>query len=189
MLRRSLLVFFSFVISSLAFSHSTKEAHFRISKESKFIVVEADFSWAIKNAVVKEFPKLESAENKAEVIEGLKKYLANHFILINAKGKKLDLFELEEITKKFEGHENRFRLKYDLGDLKIIKNSIQFNIYNDQINYHKLVWEAEEYNFITSLDHAEYEVPSKSSNFFLWLLAFLLVGLIGIIFYQRLIFS
>jgi hypothetical protein len=173
------------LMSLQVFSHSTKEAHFKIYADGAFILVEADFSWSIKNAIVKEFPSLENSTTKMEVLNGLQEYLGVHLVLTDKKGIRLNLIELAEITKKLEGHENRFILKYELGDLSRIKNTSQFNVSDNQLNYHNLIWDGKEHQFVTSIDQEDYGLPKQISKGLIWLLSILLVCAIALVFYLK----
>lgn len=121
-----------------ASAHNPNEAFFVVSIFDESVEIEAELPWSIRNALLDYRPELNEVNDKSKFEEAFFDYIQAFLVLKDGKGDDMRLIEIMTMDHEGHAHQNRFLLKYKGSQLKLIRNRIMFNIYENQVNYHKL---------------------------------------------------
>lgn len=146
-----ILCFFS--IKSLA--HDPDEAYFTINFQGDSCLVEAEFPWAFRNALLKEFPELEKQKTTATFQEAVKKYFQKYFLL-KKDGQILD-FQIKQIEGS-HSHSVKYILTFDVTGFQKIEfqNICMLNLYPNQVNHHTISWKEKQYQVETNAQQTSF---------------------------------
>ncbi len=164
------------LIPTLFYGHEVDKVYYKIIEEENYIVVESDFSWALRNALITFRPSLKEANNSIEYQTALKQYVLENLILKDQNNKPLPLHFVTPI-KNSESHQhgNLYQFTFQKGHISSITNTLLFNIHKHQTNIHSIkingIWDHITTNHKTATQHI------KTINLFsyLWFLIFPLI--------------
>lgn len=177
------LCFIGFLSINIVHAHDANKAFFKIvEEEDTKVIVEAEFPWSIRNALIEYNPALKFARDKAEFESTLFDYLESNMVLQGNSGKNFDLISVEEYPVEGHSHQVVYRAIYNGLNLQSLSNTIMFDLYDNQKNYHVVtISEGTNYEFVTSAKFPSYIIESPEtgiklqSAFFI----FILVGALG----------
>lgn len=168
---KSLLIIFLFTISTNGFGHETNKAFFEILHQDSIIEVHCEFPWTIRNSLMAFDTSLEYAKNKKDFEKAFYKYIKKNLILSNAKGENLELLGFTEIKKNNHFHAHNYLITFMGTDIKTLKNTIMFNVFNHQENYHTYKSDNRDFSFSTENDTPTVNLNEKELEFsMLWVL-------------------
>lgn len=180
------------LVSIKSFAHDPNEAYFTIDFQGDSCFIEAEFPWAFRNALLKEFPNLEEQKSTEAFQEAVKKYLQKYFIL-NKDGKVLT-FQLIQ-RKGSHSHSVKYILTFYIKGFQKLEfeNTCMFNLYNNQVNHHTINWENKQYQVETNSKQVSFafdknpenleEISFFQTQFFSYTILFFLVVLVAISLY------
>ncbi|EPR72172.1 hypothetical protein ADIWIN_3011 [Winogradskyella psychrotolerans RS-3] len=157
----SCIVLLFFAFTSLGFAHDANKAFFNIQQKDNLVEVKSEFPWSIRNALLEANPELENSKNKADFDAAFFDYVKTNFELRNGDSI-LKLIAVEEVMHYEHSHANAFVFLFEGIAFDAIKNTLMFNAYKDQENYHDVLIEDEHLKFITSPDSSVVVVQSVS---------------------------
>ena len=170
-------IFIFFTFSNSVFSHEPNEAFFKFKLEDGNITVEAELTWAMRNALIDYNPKLKNASNKQDFEASFFEYIKHNLILKNKNGKKLAFQKFEEVSNNGHSHQNNYQLTFNGEGLAIVTNTIMFNHYKNQVNYNTIDWTNKKY--VTSNKIPSFSLNEQEFHFSqTWWLFFVIISLV-----------
>ena len=158
-----LILFIS--ISTLGFAHDANKAFFKIQQKENIVEVQAEFPWSIRNAVVEAYPRLESSKNQEDFDAAFFEYVKSNFQL-RQNNSVLELISIEYDTQQGHSHQSNFVFVFEGNQVDSIKNTMMFNTYVNQENYHDILLDTGHIKFITSKDSSSFQMESSSQTSF-----------------------
>ena len=132
----------------------------------------AEFPWSLRNALFLYCPALEKHNDSISMDVVFKEYLTANLILLDANGTPFELDSYEYLEMEGHMHQNTYKIIYKGENLHEIKNTIMFNLYFSQTNYHSF---RESEAFFTTTSKSNLIVIPTISNIVLWMLLSLTV--------------
>lgn len=165
------ILFFLVVLTPFScYAHESNKAFFDVSKAETSIIINAEFPWTIRKALIKFNPQLESATSKNEFLKSFKDYLKKNLILINENDEHFELVSLQEVLKSGHSHQSNYFIEYQGKNLEKVKNTLLFNINEDQKNYHQITNNNIDLKFVTSAKQPLFRLPKNITSAYLYLL-------------------
>ncbi|WP_178984005.1 DUF6702 family protein [Winogradskyella helgolandensis] len=181
MTRSRFLLFIFVTLSTFSFAHDANKAFFTIQQKESMVEVTAEFPWSIRNALIDAYPKLENSKSQNDFDTAFFEYVNNNFQIEN-NGSRLKLLSVNDASHKGHSHQTNFVFLFEGNEFDVIKNTMMFNIYKDQENFHDVLFQKEHIKFITSLDLESFEiVPSSSDLGGIMKMGLLLMGFIVLV--------
>lgn len=159
------------VFSSGLYAHKTNEAFFRIVPKESVIEVETEFPWTLRNALLKFRPALENASDRSEFQIAFIDYLKANLKLIDSNGEFLDFVKFEEIKNLGNSHQNSYIITYKGTAFEKIENTLLFNIFDNQVNYHRITLNGVKTIFKTTNTKAYYDFQQGIKFDSWWIIA------------------
>lgn len=150
---------------SNGFAHDANKAFFKIQQKDNIVEVQAEFPWSVRNAILEAFPELENSKSQEDFNYAFFKYLSTNLEIKNGDSI-LELLSINEATHEGHSHQNNFIIQYKGNAFDFITNTMMFNVYDNQKNYHDIIVGTEHLKFIASQDSSSFEVRSTSSMSF-----------------------
>jgi len=150
---------------SNGFAHDANKAFFKIQQKDNIVEVQAEFPWSLRNAILEAFPELENSKSQEDFNNAFFKYLSTNLEIKNGDSI-LELLSINEATHEGHSHQNNFIIQYKGNAFDFITNTMMFNVYDNQKNYHDIIVGTEHLKFIASQDSSSFEVRSTSSMSF-----------------------
>jgi len=169
------LVFMSFFFCLNSYAHTINEVVFSINQKGNHILVEASFSWTIREALLKFKPTLEQATSKKNFEEAFFEYIQKHVMLIDGSDEKLELIAIKEVKNKGHSHGNDYLLKYKGKEISIIKNTALFTENKNQVNTH--FYKEKVYKTREGKERIEIE---KNNFYIIWTLGLIVIVVISL---------
>ncbi|MBU2929694.1 DUF6702 family protein [Winogradskyella psychrotolerans] len=163
MMRSRFLLFIFVTLSTFSFAHDANKAFFTIQQKEAIVEVTAEFPWSIRNALIDASPGLENAKSQNDFDTAFFEYVQNNFQIRN-NGSSLKLLSVNDASHKGHSHQTNFVFLFEGTEFDDIKNTMMFNIYKDQENFHNVLFQKEHINFITSLDLESFKMAPNSSS-------------------------
>lgn len=156
----------------LSYAHAPNEAFFDIFESQGNLIIQVEFPWTIRKALLQAAPHLEQAQTQSEMEAGLLDYLKQNIQILDQQKKAFQLLSLVPIPNTSNhGHGTLYQLNFDHHrPIHSIQNSTMFNSYPKQINYHTLHTSKGTIKFTTNQQQPSYLVmdatTSPSNGFF-----------------------
>jgi hypothetical protein len=174
------LLLFSFVCLSNAFgiAHESNEAFFDIIQKENTIEIRAEFPFAMRNALMTFNPSLENATSKKDFENTFIEYIKTNLILKDKNGNELKYQEYKELKNNGHSHQNNYLIVFKGNDLYEITNTIMFNVFTDQVNYHNIIINSKQIKFKTKEGQTHFTLKKNTKY---WWLLFLFIPLVFIL--------
>lgn len=176
----SILVFFLTLLNLKA--HEVKQAHFVLKKIDQHWVVQGDFPWTLRNALIQFDPKVEQATDQKSIDEALFSYVQSHLILKTRTGNLIPLTEIIRKGNPEHSHQILYEFHFEKGDLAEITNKLMLNLNDDHLNF--LVFEDGEeekkYKFSKNSPIIRLENENHLAISSIWMWTFL-ISILGIL--------
>lgn len=173
------------------FAHDANKSFFKIYQNGDFVEVEAEFPWSIRNAVLKEFPGLENSNNQKDFDAAFFDYISSNFS-ISSGNNFLSLLSIKAIAKDGHSHQNNFRFVFIGNNFDTVTNTIMFNIYENQENYHEVELNNQHEEFLTTPKNTLFKIhldsdseSSKGNNTIVILFALVFIVLMSLLFFEN----
>ncbi|WP_179320436.1 DUF6702 family protein [Winogradskyella helgolandensis] len=163
MTRSRFLLFIFVTLSTFSFAHDANKAFFTIQQKEAMVEVTAEFPWSIRNALIDASPELENAKSQNDFDTAFFEYVQNNFQIRN-NGSSLKLLSVNDASHKGHSHQTNFVFLFQGTEFDDIKNTMMFNIYKDQENFHDVLFKNGHLKFITSLGLNSFEIVPSSSD-------------------------
>ena len=182
---RSFLLLF-FLSSTILTAHEVNEAHFVLKKLDSHWVVQGDFPWVLRNALIKFDPTVEQAIDQKTIDAALFSYVLTNLILKNQQGESIPLIRIEPVVNPDHSHQIRYDFHFEEGDLAEITNTMMINVNEDQVNYLTLINEKEVKNYKTSKKHPFIRLEKENHLPIPWFWVWMgLIAILGSLFYLK----
>ena len=158
------LVFMYLFVSS-GFAHDANKAFFKIQQKDNVVEVQAEFPWSVRNAILEAYPELANSKSQEDFNNAFFKYVSTNLEIRNGDFI-LELISIKEAAHEGHSHQNNFIFQYKGNAFDFITNTMMFNVYDNQKNYHDILMESEHLENITSIDSPSFEVRSTSKMSF-----------------------
>lgn len=180
-MKYTLFIFFYFIICLQLYAHDSNQAHFKIEIQENCVVVITEFPWTIRKALLDFAPELKNSNDKDLFQTAFFNYINSTLILSDSEGNQIKLVSVKEMKNDGHSHQTNFKFTFEQSDIYRIKNFILFNVNAEQTNFHSIVKNQAEYEFITTNIDPEFilsnKITSNSGRNFLWLLVLISVPL------------
>ena len=143
-----LIIIFSF-ISTIGFGHETNKAFFEIIQKDSIVEFHCEFPWTIRNALIEFDTSLENSKSKKDFENAFMKYIKENLTPSNSDGINLKFVGFTEVKNEGHSHANKYLITFKGSDIKTLKNTIMFNIFNNQENYHNYKSNNRDFSFST----------------------------------------
>jgi uncharacterized protein YehS (DUF1456 family) len=154
-------------------AHEVKESHFVLKKLDGHWVVQGDFPWILRNALIKFDPTVEKAMDQKIIDAALFSYVQSNLILKNQRGESIPLVRIEPTENPEHSHQIRYDFHFEGGDLAEITNTLMINVNEDQVNYLVFFDGEEMKNFKTSKNNTFIQLEKENhqpiSWFWVWM--------------------
>lgn len=153
-----------------AFAHEPNEAYFEFRQSGDAIIVRAEFSWTLRQALLQAYPKLERERTQAAFDRAIFNYFDTNIVL-HENGAPLALKGLEQ-EKQGQSHSVVYILEYE--NLKqlpglVVSNSCLFDLYENQKNYLTfLLPGGEKITTVATKSNSDFGVPGGSVEASTW---------------------
>ena len=161
---KSIVTLFLCLIAGFGHAHEADEAFFNIAQKESTIEIMAEFSWAIRNALIAFDPQLKDATDKDQFKNAFERYIKSTLILTDQNGKELNLLEFREIENMGHSHQNNYLIVFSGNNLQTISNTMMFNKYDGQTNFHTIWIDLEVKIFKTTLAQPSFELTNSQSD-------------------------
>lgn len=178
------LSFYILIFSKDLIAHKSNEAFFTFKQKNHVIEVEVEFPWTIRNALIQFNPELEITKNENHFEATFVKYIKKNLVLTDQEGVEQPFIEFKELeNNNGHSHGNNFLLKFKGYEIVNVKNTMMFNLYDNQINYNKIDLINTNKSFITKMASPNFSLNKIQVNhswwYFIVVLIFVLVGLVS----------
>ena len=154
----------------VSYAHDSSKAYFNITQNSENVIVNAEFPWTIRKALLDFKPALEKAKKTQVFKAAMFDYVASSFIITNKHGSPLNLLSISTAKSTGHSHQLDYIFTFEAGKISSVTNTLLFAINNNQLNYHS-VQNNDEVTFVTSNEQPTYMLEQKTNNlWWLWLL-------------------
>lgn len=179
------LIFFASIYSVKA--HDANKAFFVVTQQENEVIVEAEFPWTIRKAIFKEFPILETTKNQQVFDDIVFKYMNKYLQLYTRNNEKLLLKSVQYVKKeKGHSHQNNYVITFKGNSFFKVENRLMFNGIRNQKNYHTLLLNGEENQFITTEKNSWFTQKTAHKNRNLkWFTLVALASLLFIIYKKK----
>ena len=162
---------FIYVFSISGYAHETNEAFFKITQKEKTVEIIGEFPWTMRNALIEFNPSLEKTTNKKDFEDAFVEYIKANLILTNMNGSQLEYQEFKELDNDGHSHQDNYLIIFKGKDLIQIKNTIMFNVFDNQVNYNTIVTNENQETFKTKGEQDYFKLSEKKNRMnYLWLL-------------------
>jgi hypothetical protein len=156
------------ISSAYGYAHESNEAFFNIVQKQNTIEIQAEFPWTMRGALIAFNPELKAASNKEAFEKTFVEYMKFNLIFTNELGERLDYSGYREMDNNGHSHQNNYLLIFNGNRFSQVTNTTMFNIYDNQVNYHTLIKNDEEYTFVTNQGQPSFELPKHDSMNYWW---------------------
>lgn len=134
-----------------AYAHDSKEAFFTIPKDGRngMVQVQAEFPWTVRTALLAYDTTLQKATTRADFDQAFFNYVKVNLILQDPEGQLLELRKVYEVEEGGHGHQSNFIFEYRGNTVEKITNTMLFNLSDQQINYHTILADNQNWAFET----------------------------------------
>lgn len=162
-------------------AHEVKQAHFVLRKTDHHWVMEGDFPWTLRNALIQFDPKIEQANDQRTIDEALFSYVQSHLILKTKTGEPIPLTEIVQKSNPDHSHQILYEFHFGEGDLAEITNTLMININEDHVNYLVFRDGNEEKNYKTSKNSPQIRLEQENHlpipSLWVWAILISMLGL------------
>ena len=174
-MKKQLLVILISFISTFGFSHETNKAFFDIIQKEAIVEVHCEFPWTIRSALMAFDSSLEKAKHKSNFETAFNNYIRESLILTNSSGDNLEFIDFKEIENKGHSHANNYLITFKGSDIKTLKNTLMFNIFDHQENYHTYKSDTREFSFSTENGYPLVNLNEEESAISKWWLLLMII--------------
>lgn len=135
---KQLSILFLSIWFSSVLAHDPDRAFFTFSYEATHIKVKAEFPWTLRNAVCRSFPEAMESRDSVIIHQAFENYFRAHFKLIDDAGEELAFIRWESLPADGHTHSGNFDWYFQKGKLVEIVNTLMFELYSEQRNFHFL---------------------------------------------------
>ena len=158
----SFFALFCFVVLPSCEAHKANEAFFTIGQTDSAVIVEAEFPWSIRNALLKIDSSLDNNSRKEDYTRALYNYFKEHFFLYDSNNRIMKMSSFRMLDQKGHNHQSNFEIIYLGTSLSAIRNSLFIDQFNNQTNYHFLFSPERTYTTSKTNDHFSLsDAPTK----------------------------
>ena len=178
-MRYLLFLCFTCVFSIFGYAHKTNEAFFKITQKENTVEIEAAFPWTMRNALIAFNPYLENSTDKKDFENTFTDYIKENLILTDKNGDTLKHQAYKALKNSGHSHQNNYLILFKGSHLIGITNTIMFDIYDSQVNYHTITINSKQQTFKTKKGRTHFGLAeSKKTNY--WYLFLLLLPVVYI---------
>ena len=165
-------------------AHEANNAFFQIIEKGHSVEIQAEFPWSIRSALIQFNPSLENSSERKDFEKTFEDYIKVNLVLIDIHGDTMPFSGFSELPNNGHSHQNNYSINYTGENLSQIINTILFNVYDSQVNYHTYQFDGSEKTFETNTVNTHFTIRKPSQNIFAWVVFVgLLLGLL--LFWKR----
>ena len=124
--------------STLVLAHSPNRAYFDIQVKENAIVVNAEFPWTIREALMNYDSQLGENADEQAITQALECYFMDNFIIRDENGGVAAIQSLRILPHRGHSHQANVEVVYEHVEASLIVNTLMFDIFLDQKNIHKI---------------------------------------------------
>lgn len=152
-----------------ALAHDPNMAYFTIVQKDSSVEITAEFPWTVRTALIKAFPNLKEAKTKAEFEKAFFSYCQQHIQLLGQYGNVLPLLQVQELPNEGHGDSWQYLLTFKGQQWTHIRNTMLFNLYDSQTNFHWMTLKGKKVEFVTTKNEPEFNPWEKPQGQWHWL--------------------
>lgn len=146
---KSTLIIMFFFISTIGFGHETNKAFFEIINKDSIVEFHCEFPWTIRRSLMAFDTSLVNSKSKKDFENAFKKYIKENLTPSNSDGINLKFVGFTKVKNEGHSHANKYLITFRGSDIKTLKNTIMFNIFNNQENHHTYKSNNRDFSFST----------------------------------------
>ena len=156
-------------------AHETDEAYFEIRDDSLVLVIEAEFPWTLRKALLKAYP---DSETSREVFsQNLFEYFQQNLKVESEEGPN-PLQRVLQLEHEGHNHSVKYRLIFERPEFSSIKNTLMFNFSSHQKNV--MIYEGSQFSCDPSNPFFKPGEENASLSRAWWLVILIIPGLVFI---------
>jgi hypothetical protein len=154
---------------NVAYGHDPRQSFFIIHSDAESTEIHAEFPWSIRNALLDVYPNLESSGDRSAFDSMFFIYIKDNLLLYDDQDNLIPLSVIRKLPETGHSHQADYLLIYTDGQPFRIENTIMFNLYADQKNFHSGEVYDIPLNFITTSSQPVYQIVpvAEGSNMFM----------------------
>lgn len=160
-MKQVVLILSVLFLSLQTYGHSADEAYFRFFVHEELVIVEAEFPWSMRNALLEFQPALENSKLKSDFESALKEYVNENLRLLSSSGDTFKMVSFKEFRESLNSNNGIYVIRFKGRDLSLIQNSILFSIYPHQKNYNILNLGDLKEIYITEIGQESFLIQKK----------------------------
>ncbi|GAA4111784.1 hypothetical protein GCM10022393_09680 [Aquimarina addita] len=150
---------------SVGYAHDADKAYFNIITEKKTTIIQAEFSWSIRNALINYDYSFKNAKTEEDINLIFFNYIQDKLKLFNAEGKVLPLLKVILTKNPDHSHSTNYTLIFEGTDVVKISNLILLEHLQSQQNYHTYSNpKGKETKFITNIQSPVFNLEIKKNS-------------------------
>ncbi|GAA3623559.1 hypothetical protein [Flavivirga jejuensis] len=178
-----------FMCILFGYAHDADEAYFEITTQKYHTIIEAEFPWTIRNALIAYDSNFSNAKTIEDINVIFFNYVKEKFKIFDSNDNPLALQKVKLIKDKNHSHSTNYTIIFKGTEIAKISNSMLLEYNNSQENHHfyslnnKLKGEA-----ITDILSPSFNIKSKqksTQNIYLIISVSILTAIIGFYLFLR----
>lgn len=161
-----LIYLFSLIFVTKVLAHDPNKAFFTISQNEHFTEVKAELPWTVRDDLIASAPLLQKSRLKSDFEHEFFRYVEKNLILTDNLGQVMKLVEVKELDNSGHSHQGNYIFKFEGKTPVKIRNTILFNSYTTQKNYHRFNLEDFKMDFIITPHEPEYTIQYPAASRF-----------------------
>jgi len=162
------------LIACTAIAHSPTEAYFEIYQTPTGIIVDAEFPWTLRNALIDHSPELIQATSQEQFQAVFEQYIQEHFILRDQRSEIIELYSIEKRSNNDHSHSANYRLLFAQSEIAEVTNTVMIALNPSQNNFQTMITGDSEIEFFTNNLAPIYLLKNKKTNGLIWSFSVLL---------------
>lgn len=156
--------------NSSLYAHDSNKAYFTITQNNNNILVQAEFPWTIRKALMQFKPSLEKANKTTVFKQALFDYVSSSLVIRNYNENKFKLLSITEVSSAGHSHQIDYLFTFEAGNIASITNTLLFTVNTNQINYHTIK-QSKVLTFETSNEHPTFVLKHvNDTSVWFWLI-------------------
>lgn len=152
--------------STSVLAHSPNRAYFDIQVKENAIVVNAEFPWTIREALMNYDSQLGENADEQAITQALECYFMDNFIIRDENGGVAAIQSLRILPHRGHSHQANVEVVYEHVDILRIRNTIMFNLFKDQVNNHVFHLEPSIVSFVSTASYPSWNRSGTPLSFF-----------------------
>ena len=149
----------------LPLAHSPNRAYFYIEVKEQVIVVNAEFPWTIREALMNYDPQLKLNFDEVTMMQALECYFMDNFIISDENGEVAVLRSLKVLPHQGHSHQANVEVVFEHVEVSSISNTLMFERFLNQKNFISMKDTIGEMKFVTDKHGPTHDIGEERNDF------------------------